>query len=273
MDNEKLNNEEVVENEVVTEEDVEEPTEVAEEIEETADDTESSEEVVEDTEAVVEQSENAEGVCEPTKKCNAGLIGLIAGGVIVIAALVAYMLFYFGVINPWEKGYVDTTGVTLQELADKSGYSLSEYKKVNGLPKMMPKSTFENAVNNSVKLKYIISKGDKTIEEWREHYGWDESVTEETTIGDAMAKTKLSVIIGGDDYVDIIKGIYGLPDDVTGDTLYGEVRTLIDQKTVEMKKEQEEKTDDEKQENADAPSDAENESNNEQENEKTEDAE
>ncbi len=253
MDNEKLNNEEIVEEEVTetTEAVVEEAAtetvkEAAETIEETVAETdEVIEEIVEATEeSVIEIADEVEAVpvVEDAKKglSLGGIIAIVAGGAVILAAVVAYMLLYFGVINPWEKDYVDTTGVTLEELADQSGYSLREYKKKNGLPFLMPKSTFENAVNNSIKLKVIIAQSDKTLEDWKEHYGWDDSVTEETTVGEAIGKAKLSVIVGSEEYVEIIKQIYELPDTVTGDTLYGEVRNQIDRKTVEMKKEQEE---------------------------------
>lgn len=240
MDNEKMNNEEVTE-------------EInGAEVQETAEVVEETECVTEEVNANKQQQQegNPEGIeldlganeaVGKKKMPLAGLIAIIAGGIVVLAAVVSYMLLYFGVINPWEKDYVDIDGVTLEELADQSGYSLSEYKKLNGLSVFMPKSTFSNAVNNSAKLKAILAQTGKTLDEFKEHYGWGDDVTEDTTVGEAMGKTKLSVIMGGEDYIEIFKEMYELPDSVTGETLYGEVRNQIDQKTLEMKKEQEKK--------------------------------
>ena len=249
MDNENLNSEELE----VTETTEEVTEEVAEEITEKAVEfTEDSGEVTElkaldgvDNDAELEITDE---YLEPPKS-NGKLCARICGIAAVVIVVVG-VLFYTGVINPFEKGYIDISGVTLEELANESGYSLKEYKKMNGLPWYMPKSTNENAVKNNIKIKATLAQGGGEFKELKAYYGWDDSITENTTVGKALGTTKISVILGVSEMdketankaLDSVKEIYGLGDEVTLDTPYGDVREIIDAKTREnrLKEEQEE---------------------------------
>lgn len=250
-----------MDNEILKDDNLNEETAVQQEeeaVEETVTEETATEETV--TEETAEPAENdavqsdgetvqADEVvtdAEPAKKnyAAAWLVAAIFGGIIVVATLASYILLSSGVINPWAKSYIDTTGVTLEELADQSGYSVKEYKNINGLPYFMPKSTHENAVRNSMKLGALIKQSGNTIEDWRERYGWDTRIDENTTVGDALAQTPLSKVFSiGDDengeYLAMIKDLFGLDDSVTADTLYGAVRDQIDQKQRETRLEQE----------------------------------
>lgn len=174
-------------------------------------------------------------------------IAAIAGGIAAVVIALVAILWYAGVINPYEIGYVDVTGTTLADVADQSGYSISEYKKVNGLSWLMPKSTNENAVKNNVKVKTIIAQSGMTFEDFKEYYGWGDNVTENATVGKALGETKLSVILGVKDMeeemanqtLSAFKEFYGFGDDVTLDTLYKDVRVAIDKKTRDNRIEQE----------------------------------
>lgn len=190
-------------------------------------------------------------------------IGAIIGGVAAVVVALAAILWYFGIINPYEIGYVDVSGVTLEELADQSGYSLKEYKKANGLSWLMPKSTNENAVKNNIKVKTTIAQSGMTFEDFKEYYGWGDDITENSTVGKALGETKLSVILGVKDMEEEManqtltsfREFYGFGEDVTLDTLYKDVRVAIDKKTRETRIEQEkeaEKSDEEKSEDEEA---------------------
>ncbi len=277
MDNEKLNNEETVEEvveETVTEETVEEVAEeeiVEEIVDEPAENSEAVEEIAEE-EAVnivqIWQCPKCETICDDSvctvcgEQCElieieatAGEIddaprkniGAIIGGAVAAVIVLVAALWYFGVINPYEIGYVDVSGVTLEELADQSGYSLKEYKKVNGLSWLMPKSTNENAVNNNIKVKTTIAQTGMAFEEFKEYYGWGDNITENSTVGEALGETKLEIILGvkgaekdvAEKTLASFKEFYGFGDDVTVDTLYKDVRVAIDKKTRETRIEQE----------------------------------
>lgn len=174
-------------------------------------------------------------------------IGIIAGGIAAIVIALVAILWYFGVINPYEIGYVDVTGTNLATAADQSGLSISEYKKLNGLPWLMSKYTNENAVKNNVKVKTTIAQSGMTFEDFKEYYGWGDNVTENSTVGKALGETKLSVILGVKDVEEEIanqtltsfREFYGFGEDVTLDTLYKDVRVAIDKKTRENRIEQE----------------------------------
>ncbi len=245
MDNENLNNEELetVEEAVeVAEEIVEEVTEEAESVE-TEVEAEAAEEAVQ-TEAEEEIAEEypEEYSDEVLAKSNGGKIAAIVGGAVVVVLAIVAALWYFGVINPYERGYVDVSGVTLEELAEQSGYTVSEFKKANGLPMLMPKSTHENAVQNNVKLKSAIVNSGMTFEDFKAHYGWGDNITENSTVGEALGEAKLSVMLGlgevdeetAKSTLDEFKKYYELGDDVTLDTPYKEIRTHMDEKAREM---------------------------------------
>ena len=287
MDNEKLNNEETVEE--VTEETVEavETEEVNEEavIEETVEEVaeETAEELSEDDAETVEeeavtivqiwQCPKCETICDEEVCTTCGEqcelieieatageitegprknIGAIIGGAVAAVIVLVAALWYFGVINPYEIGYVDVSGVTLEELAEQSGYSLKEYKKTNGLSWLMPKSTNENAVKNNIKVKTTIAQSGMKFEDFKEYYGWDDKITENSTVGEALGETKLSIILGvkgaekeiAEQTLASFKEFYGFGDEVTLDTLYKDVRVAIDKKTRDTRIEQEKAAED-----------------------------
>lgn len=318
MDNEKLNNEETVEE--VTEETVEavETEEVAEEavVEEVAEESaaeeteEEVEEVSEEDAETVEdeavtivqiwQCPKCETVCDEEicsacgEQCElieieatAGEItegprkniGAIIGGAVAAVVVLVAALWYFGVINPYEKGYIDTTGETLEQLADKRGYTVNEFKKMYSLPWLMPKSTNANAVDNNIPVSYLIEQQNKqsemyasmygqeyvpiTIESFRAEMGLSEKITEKSPIGKVRGELNLRSLLNltnvdeetAKQEFDKYKKENGLGEDVTLDTLYKDVRVAIDKKTREKRIEQEkeaEKADEEPEEDSDA---------------------
>ena len=226
--------EEVIE-EIAAEEVVEEITAEEVAVEEIAVEPADDDHITEADVAQVDLEELAQGATG-TKAA------VIAGGIAAIVLAIVALLFSTGIVNIYEWGYVDTTGVTLKELADKSGYSLSEYKKANKLPAMMHSSTFENAVNNNVKLGAIVAQSGMPLDEFKKYYGWGDDVTEKTKVGEALGKTKLSMMVG-EESLDAFKEYYGFGDEVTVDTTYAEVRKVMDTKAKEerIKKEKEAK--------------------------------
>lgn len=245
MDNENLNNEEELEvtetveevNETVLEDTAEAPAETSDNAEE----TETTEN------ASGENCENPETVFEIPQSRGASKVVAVVCGVLIILLIAAVAIWNTGIINPYEKGYIDISGVTLKDLADTNGFSVSEYKKMNGLPWLMPKSTNENAVKNHVTIEASLAQSGTDFESLKEYYGWDDSITEKSTVGKALGETKLSVILGVKDMdedtanqtLDALKEFYGFGDEVTLDTLYKDVRQQIDETTKKKRLEQE----------------------------------
>lgn len=266
MDNENLNNEEELEvtepieeaNESVSEEVAEDTAEAAAEVSENAAEGES---------LMNEFGENGEISAEMIaipQSGNAAKVVAVVCGVIVILLVAVAAIWNTGIVNPYEKGYIDISGVTLKDLADSNGFSVSEYKKMNGLPWLMPKSTNENAVKNYVTIEASLAQSGTDFKSLKEYYGWDDSITEKTTVGKALGETKLSIILGVKDMdedtanqtLDALKEFYGFGDEVTLDTLYKDVRQRIDEKTKEKRLEQEQE-EAEKNEDAEKSDDAE----------------
>lgn len=169
-------------------------------------------------------------------------IGIGAIVVLIAAILSSRLLLITGVINPYEKDYIDVTGKTAEDLAKEKGMDYDKFLKAYQLPEDMSRTTFERAVYYNIPIKVVVKKTEsiESFEELKESMGWDDSITEDTTLGDALDKTTLSKYVG-DEQLERFKSLYELSDDVTGETLYGEVRNLVDAKEKEFR--EAEKTD------------------------------
>lgn len=165
----------------------------------------------------------------------------ISVAVIMIGIFVTRPLFNSGIANPYEKDYIDVTGKTAEDLAKEKGLDYDEFLSEYGLPKDLPKSTSERAVYYNIPVGVMVKKTAdvSTFEELRGMMGWNDptvgsdKITEETTMGDALDITRLSYYVG-DEQLDKFKSIYGLSEAVTGDTLYGQVRNIVDSKDKEF---------------------------------------
>lgn len=156
--------------------------------------------------------------------------------VAVIGFGVVAALRFTGVINPYEKDYIDITGRTAADIAKSKNYKYEKFLKEYGLPEDMPKSTSERAVFYNIPVRKYVEKtpGIESFEQLKTEMGWDDTITEDTTMGDALDNTKLSYYVG-EEQLERFKALYGLDETVTGDTLYGEVRNIVDSKEKEFR--------------------------------------
>ena len=270
-----MNEENKFENEETTEEVVEETVEeVAEEaVEEVTED--AVEEVIEDTEETAENAETfadysdelpedaedaayigaAEGDIvfdeealaemealdgvKSSKK--AGIIALSAVAVLVVAAIaVLYFMGYFGIwFNKYNKQYIDTTGRTIEEVAEMSGMTVKEFLEEYDLPKNMPKNTYESAAFYTMPGEKAAEVYGMTFDDMKKQLQLPEDADPKAPWGEIEGEVTLSVYVGGDEYVDQIKEIYGLGDEVTGETKWKEIRPVIDAKQKEQREESE----------------------------------
>ena len=181
-------------------------------------------------------SEMTEEVFEEKKRRSLWvMVPVIIVLVVAIGALAVMGLRALGIINPYEKDYIDVTGKTAADIAKEKNYKYEKFLKEYGLPSDMPKNTSERAVYYNIPVKKYVEKtpGVESFEQLKAEMGWDDTITEETTMGDALDVTKLSYYVG-DEQLERFKALYGLSDEVTGDTLYGEVRNIVDTKEQEF---------------------------------------
>ncbi len=194
-------------------------------------------EKINDTEEIHEPEINEE-LTEDVKKRRplVIIIPIVLVLVVAIGGLVVALLRFTGVINPYEKDYIDITGRTAADVAKSKNYKYEKFLKEYGLPEDMPKSTSERAVFYNIPVKKYVEKtpGIESFEQLKADMGWDDTITEETTMGDALDKTKLSYYVG-EEQLERFKALYGLDETVTGDTLYGEVRNIVDAKEKEFR--------------------------------------
>lgn len=253
-ENKNLNEEEVTE-EVETAEEIETAETTAETVEtaetteeaETAEEVETAEEAGTDEMAETTETAEAEDVKGSNKKVVTGVIIGIA--VLIVAAIVVvFALFGKEWFNPYNKGHIDVTGRTVGEVADALGMEYEDFLAQYGLPEDMPKTTFESAASYAIPLSKYLEGNGMQFSEMAEYLGWDDSVTEDMTLGEALDKTKLSFYVGEENLASF-KEEYGFGDEVTGDTLWGEVRP-----TVELKQKEENETLKEAEENAESDS-------------------
>lgn len=152
-----------------------------------------------------------------------------AAVIIIVTVLLITKMSY----NPYLKDYIDTTGTTIGELAQKQGMSYDDFLKLYELPKDMPKDTPENAAFYHIPLhKYADMYGSDTksfleMLELQDNPNFNEN----TPIGDVFDAASLKVRVGKDKLEDFKKE-YGLSD-VTLDTKWKDVRNTVDEKIKE----------------------------------------
>ena len=208
-----------------------EPADAAETVE-SADDAETVTQVIPDGEADGEI---------PAKKSKAPVIAAIVAAVVIIAAaIIVVATGKFGEwTNKYNRGYVDTTGRTVAEVAEQIGMTYEEFLEEYGLPKDMPKNTYEAVAFYTMPAKKAAEVYGISFDQIKQMLGLPDDTDENKPWGEVEGEVKLGTYLGGADYVDNFKEQYGLGDEVTADTLWKEVRPIVDAKTKEQREEQE----------------------------------
>ncbi len=208
-----------------------EPADAAETVE-SADDAETVTQVIPDGEADGEI---------PAKKSKAPVIAAIVAAVVIIAAaIIVVATGKFGEwTNKYNRGYVDTTGRTVAEVAEQIGMTYEEFLEEYGLPKDMPKNTYEAVAFYTMPAKKAAEVYGISFDQIKQMLGLPDDTDENKPWGEVEGEVKLGTYLGGADYVDTFKEQYGLGDEVTADTLWKEVRPIVDAKTKEQREEQE----------------------------------
>ncbi len=186
------------------------------------------------SDAAVQTSEEPKR--EPSKRPLWILVLVSVAVVAVVGTLAVMALRTLGIINPYEKDYIDVTGRTAGDIAKEKHYKYEKFLKEYGLPDDMPKTTSERAVFYNIPIKKFVEKtpGIESFDQLKADMGWDDTITEDTTMGDALDMTKLSYYVG-EEQLERFKSLYELSDEITGETLYGEIRNIVDEKDKEFR--------------------------------------
>ncbi len=215
------------------EEVVEEITEAVEEVVE-----EIAEEAEETTNEVAEIAEEvAKEVMEPESIKKGSKIGAIIAVVVAIVVIAAAVLTSVIETNKYNKmGYVDISGLTVQDILDQQGMSLEDFLAMYDLPADMPADTTEAAAFYNIPMAKMAEMNGTDFVTLKEALKFPETVTEDTPWGVAEGELKLKDYIG--DNLDRFKEQYGLGDEVTGETQWKEVRTVVDMAQKKIREEQ-----------------------------------
>ena len=163
------------------------------------------------------------------------IIAVIAAVVVIAVAAMTSMME----TNKYNKmGYVDISGKTVQDLIDQQGITLEEFLETYGLPSDMPADTIEAAAYYTIPVKNIAQMYGMDFESLKEKLQFPDTITEDSTWGEAEGEVTLANYIG-EDNLEEFKSQYGLGDNVTGETKWKEIRNTVDEKQKAQREEQE----------------------------------
>lgn len=135
--------------------------------------------------------------------------------------------------NPYNKKYIDVTGSSIEEIADELGMDLDEFLEEFGLPADMPGDTHENAALYTMPFKTAVEKiYDSDVETIKGELGITYDIPDDATYVEVIDKVALKYMLA-QGQLDEFKEHYGFGDDVTENTLWGEVRQTVDKKNME----------------------------------------
>ena len=129
--------------------------------------------------------------------------------------------------------------MTVAEVSEQIGMTYEEFLEEYGLPKDMPKNTYEAVAFYTMPAKKAAEVYGISFDQIKQMLELPDDTDENKPWGEVEGEVKLGTYLGGADYVDTFKEQYGLGDEVTADTLWKEVRPIVDAKTKEQREEQE----------------------------------
>ena len=169
-------------------------------------------ELADDAEPVTQVIPDGEAAEEiPAKKSKAPIIAAIVAAVVIIAAaIIVVATGKFGEwTNKYNRGYVDTTGRTVAEVAEQIGMTYEEFLEEYELPKDMPKNTYEAVAFYTMPAKKAAEVYGISFDQIKQMLGLPDDTDENKPWGEVEGEVKLGTYLGGADYVDTFKEQYG----------------------------------------------------------------
>lgn len=196
------------------------------------------------SDAVLEANDDTEEIIiDISSKTNSKVkiaIAAVVAIVVVILAVVAVKLLpsFYNKYNAEGKklGYVNTSGRTIDTVADEFGMSVEEFLEQYDLPADMPGNTEETTAFYNIPFSKFAEMNGYEIEDFKENFGLSDDITEDMTWGEVESQITLAKYVG-EEYLDAFKEQYELGDDVTGETTWGEIRKTIAEYELRMAEE------------------------------------
>ena len=164
---------------------------------------------------------------QPTDKSKpmskAAIAAIVVCAVIIVALLATVYIKFFAIGNKYTKDYLDIDGRTAADIADSMGMEYEEFLEYYGLPKDLPKDTNANATEYTIPVGKYVELTGSDFAYVKELLGWDDSITEDMTWGEAIDQTKLTYYVG-EDQLESFKAYYELDDSITGENTWGDIR-------------------------------------------------
>lgn len=186
--------------------------------------------------AAVTANYGGNGAADAKKPSKAPIIAVIAiVAVLIIAAVTAVGVLFAKNSNKYNKmGYINISGRTLDEVAEASGKSLDEFKTEYGLPEDMKGNTEESAAYYMIPAEKMAEMNGITFDRLKEMLGLADNaeITGDMPWGEVEGSATLKSYVG-EDNVEEFKKYYELGDDITADTLWSEIRNVVDQKALD----------------------------------------
>lgn len=157
--------------------------------------------------------------------------------IIVFVLLLSGVLIYnFLSYNPYNNMHFENiSGKTIADIAKKEGIGLKDFLEKWGLPKDMKPNTNEAVAFYMMPTKKFAQMQKTDFESLKLMLQFDDSITEDTPWGEAEGSVRLGVYIGIEN-LETFKSDYGFGDEVTGDTLWKDVKPVVDRKEFEKRK-------------------------------------
>lgn len=123
--------------------------------------------------------------------------------------------------------------VTVAQLAEAAGQSVDEYLAEYGLDgtDITGDTDYQSAMY-AMTLENFAKANGTTVEELKSEYKLPESVTNETPWSEAMLEMPAGIAMGGDDRFAQAKEAYGLGDEFTAESRWGDVQDALMEKLV-----------------------------------------
>ncbi len=151
------------------------------------------------------------------------LLAVIIVAAVVFTGVKAYMNY-----NPYNNlGYPNTSGLTLEDYAKFNGITVDEIKAELKLPDDVKANTYLDVIDYIIPFAVIAENYGVDVDTAKQMFQVADTVTGETPFGEAMDTVPLSAYVGTGDVLTEFIEEYNLPDTVTEDTLWGEVRRKV----------------------------------------------
>ncbi len=172
----------------------------------------------------------SEGTAQVVPKSKKGLIIAL---IIVIVALIAGGIAAFKLLyNPYNsmKEYKELAyGETIEDVAAVYEMELSQFLKENGLPEDMKGNTYANIAQQLISVEKMAELNGMSVKDFvTAAFGTDMEIEPGETIGDLQNRMSLKILLGDDEeYFAQFKEYYSLGEEVTLDTLFGDIKDII----------------------------------------------